>query len=175
MKKFLIILFIALTIVLRVAAQEVKAENYDEALIKINVPETDKKVKVYVSKYPNFMGKKLITEGTGEAYVDSSYQYIGFGKTSVQPLVLNDKVLEFDVELGNPVKNGLGITSSVIGAILAGAGGGLLLSAFTTSEEEVKKMLPTTLSMIGVGVTGVTVGLVLNNKYKPRLIRVDNE
>ena len=32
MKKFLIIIFIALTIVLGVTAQEVKAENYDEAL-----------------------------------------------------------------------------------------------------------------------------------------------
>ena len=175
MKKLLIILFIALTIVLGVTAQEVKAENYDEALIKINVPETDKKVKVYVSKYPNFMGKKLITEGTGEAYVDSSYQYIGFGKTSVQPLVLNDKVLEFDVELGNPVKNGLGITSAFIGAISAGLGLGFLLSADMYSEQEFKKMLPLGISMIGVGATGVTFGLILNNKYKPRLIRVDNE
>ena len=174
MKKFLIILFIALTIVLGVTAQEVKAENYDEALIKINVPETDKKVKVYVSKYPNFMGKKLITEGTGEAYVDSSYQYIGFSKFALQPLVINDKVLEYDVELGNPGLNGLGIASSFVGAISAGVGLGLLLSADMYGEQEFKKMLPLGISMVGVGVTGVTVGLILNSKHKPKLIRVNN-
>lgn len=171
MKKFLIILFIALTVVLRVAAQEAKS---NDTLIKINVPETDKKVKVYVSKHPNFMGKKLIAEGTTETYVDNSYQYIGFSKFAVQPLVINDKVLEYDVELGNPVKNGLGITSAFIGAISAGLGLGFLLSADMYGEQEFKKMLPLGISMVGVGATGVTVGLILNSKHKPKLIRVNN-
>ena len=49
MKKFLIILFLVLTVFVGVVAQESKSENTDEVLIKINVPETDKKVKVYVS------------------------------------------------------------------------------------------------------------------------------
>lgn len=71
MKRFLFILFLVLTVFVGVVAQESKSENTDEVLIKINVPETDKKVKVYVSKYPNFMGKKLITEGTSESYVDT--------------------------------------------------------------------------------------------------------
>ena len=171
MKKFLVILFISLTIVLGVAAQEAKS---NDTLIKINVPETDKKVKVYVSKYPNFMGKKLITEGTGEAYVDNSYQYIGFSKFALQPLVINDKVLEYDVELGNPGLNGLGIASSFVGAISAGVGLGLLLSADMYGEQEFKKMLPLGISMVGVGATGVTVGLILNSKHKPKLIRVNN-
>ena len=144
-------------------------------MIKINVPETDKKVKVYVSKHPNFMGKKLIAEGTSEAYVDNSYQYIGFSKFALQPLVINDKVLEYDVELGNSVKNGLGITSAFIGAISAGLGLGFLLSADMYGEQEFKKMLPLGISMIGVGATGVTFGLILNSKHKPKLIRVDNE
>ena len=174
MKRFLFILFLVLTVCVGVVAQESKSENTDEVLIKINVPETDKKVKVYVSKYPNFMGKKLIAEGTGEAYVDNSYQYIGFSKFALQPLVINDKVLEYDVELGNPGLNGLGIASSIVGAISAGAGLGFLLSAGMTSEQEFKKMLPLGISMVGVGATGVTFGLILNSKHKPKLIRVNN-
>ena len=174
MKRFLFILFLVLTVFVGVVAQESKSENTDEVLIKINVPETDKKVKVYVSKYPNFMGKKLIAEGSDEAYVDNSYQYIGFSKFALQPLVINDKVLEYDVELGNPGLNGLGIASSIVGAISAGAGLGFLLSAGMTSEQELKKMLPLGISMVGVGGTGVTVGLILNSKHKPKLIRVNN-
>lgn len=174
MKRFLFILFLVLTVFVGVVAQESKSENTDEVLIKINVPETDKKVKVYVSKHPNFMGKKLIAEGTTETYVDNSYQYIGFSKFAVQPLVLNDKILEYDVELGNPVKNGLGITSAIIGAIGAGLGCGFLFSAFDFGDEELKKILPTSISMIGLGATGVTFGLILNSKHKPKLIRVNN-
>lgn len=174
MRKFLLILFLVLTVFVGVVAQENKNENSDEVLIKINVPETDKKVKVYVSKYSNFMGKKLIAEGSNEVYIDNSYQYIGFSKFALQPLAINDKVLEYDVELGNPGLNGLGIATSIVGVITAGAGLGFLLSAGMYSEQEFKKMLPLGISMIGVGATGITVGLVLNGKHKPKLIRVNN-
>ena len=36
------------------------------------------------------------------------------------------------------------------------------------------EMLPLGISMVGVGATGVTVGLILNSKHKPKLIRVNN-
>lgn len=169
MKKFFVTVLLALTVLVSAAAQE---EN--KTLIKINVIDSDLTPKIYVSKLPNFMGHKVLCEGSGEGYVDPSYGYIGFGYTSLQPLKMDKKVIEFNAELGNPTMNTIGIISSVAGAVFIGTGGGLIGGAFLFGgADEAKKMLPLGIGLAGTGVAGVTAGLIISGKNKPKLIRVN--
>ena len=118
MKKFFVTVLLALTVLVSAAAQE---EN--KTLIKINVIDSDLTPKIYVSKLPNFMGHKVLCEGSGEGYA-------GTMKKVVQ-------------QTGN------------------------------WSADEAKKMLPLGIGLAGTGVAGVTAGLIISGKNKPKLIRVN--
>ena len=169
MKKFFMCLIVALAFVAGAVAQE------EQSLIKINVLDSDATPKIYVAKAPNFMGNKLLCEGSGEGYVDSSFHYIGFDYFSLQPLKLDSNVIEFNVEPGNKTLSTVGIVSAIAGVICIGAGGGILGSAYIIDGSEgLKQTLPAGIGLAGAGVAGLTVGLVLNGLNKPKLIRVNN-
>ena len=167
MKRLFLCVVLALTVFTGVYAQE--AADKDQVVIKFNVLDPTWTPNIYVSKYANFMGKKLIATGSGEVTLDNANQfgYIGFGKNTVQPIKFDSKFLEFDVEKGNPGMFKLGVAGSYIGAIAGGIGLGLLFVSMTEGDTD---MLVKSGILAGSGLGVMAGGLVLSYKYKPRLI-----
>ena len=143
----------------------------DQVVIKFNVLDSTWTPKIYVSKYPNFLGKKLIATGSGEVTLEKndSLKYIGFSRSAVQSLNINSDFLEFDVERGNPVLHKIGFAGTIIGCIACGVGCGLLLVSF--DEGDKSALLPFG-ALAGSGLGIAIGGYVISNKNKPRLIPV---
>ena len=172
MKKFFVCAIIALTVFAGAFAQDASAEQDDQILIKISVLDPEWVPKIYVAKYSNFRGKKLLCTGTGEGYVNNSYGYIGFSSFACQPVTLDKKVIEFAANKGNPGLHKLGIASALLGGASLGVGLGLMGVSYLEGEEEFKKMLPLTAGLSGAGIAGMTFGLILSEKKKPTLTRI---
>ena len=175
MKKLFVCVVFALTIVAGVFAQEEVSEEAaaqsEQVVIKFNVLDPAWTPKIYVSKYPNFLGKKLIATGSGEVTLEKndSLKYIGFSKSAVQPLNIDSDFLEFDVEKGNPGLYKLGIGGIIIGCIAAGTGLGLVTTGYMEGDKSV--LLP--FGSLAVGGLGIAIGgNVIANKNKPKLIPV---
>ena len=174
MKKLFVCVVLALTIVAGVFAQEEVSEQAaqtEQVVIKFNVLDPTWTPKIYVSKYPNFLGKKLIATGSGEVTLEKndSLKYIGFSRSAVQPLNIDSDFLEFDVEKGNPGLYKLGIGGTIIGCIGAGVGLGMLLVGFEEGDKSV--LLP--FGSLAAGGLGIAIGgSVISSKNKPRLIPV---
>ena len=139
MKKFFVCAIIALTVFAGAFAQDASAEQDDQILIKISVLDPEWVPKIYVAKYSNFRGKKLLCTGTGEGYVNNSYGYIGFSSFACQPVTLDKKVIEFAANKGNPGLHKLGIASALLGGASLGVGLGLMGVSYLEGEEEFKK------------------------------------
>lgn len=174
MKKLFVCVVLALTIVAGVFAQEEVSEQAaqtEQVVIKFNVLDPTWTPKIYVSKYSNFLGKKLIATGSGEVTLEKndSLKYIGFSRSAVQSLNIDSDYLEFDVEKGNPGLYKLGIGGTIIGCIGAGVGLGMLLVGFEEGDKSV--LLP--FGSLAAGGLGIAIGgSVISNKNKPRLIPV---
>ena len=174
MKKLFVCVVFALTIVAGLFAQEEVSEQAaqtEQVVIKFNVLDPAWTPKIYVSKYSNFLGKKLIATGSGEVTLEKndSLKYIGFSRSAVQPLNIDSDYLEFDVEKGNPGLYKLGIGGTIIGCIGAGVGLGMLLVGFEEGDKSV--LLP--FGSLAAGGLGIAIGgFVISSKNKPRLIPV---
>ena len=179
MKKLFVCAIVALSVVAGVFAQEsdeVEAVTAQEGqvVLKFNVLEPGWNPNIYVSKYPNFLGKKLLITGSGEVTLekDNQFGYIGFSKTSVQQLKLDSDFLEFNVERGSPALHKLGVAGTYIGAIACGVGLGFLMIGVMDGDNSV--FLP--FGSLAAGGLAIGIGgTVLSNKNKPKLIPVTNE
>ncbi|MBR4789963.1 MAG: hypothetical protein IK024_03620 [Treponema sp.] len=177
MKKLFVCVFVALTVFTGVFAQEAADEQPavqpDQIVIKFNVLDSTWSPKIYVSKYPNFMGKQLIATGSGEVTLENPAQfgYIGFNRSALQPLKYDSDFLEFDVEKGNPGLYKLGLTGTIIGCIASGVGLGMLM----VGMEEGDKSTLVPFGALAAGGLGIAIGgYVISNKNKPRLILITN-
>ena len=175
MKKIFVYAIVFLSVVAGVFAQEAVSEQAsaqeNQVVIKFNVLDPEWTPKIYVSKYANFMGKKLIATGSGEVTLDNASQfgYIGFSKTSVQQLNVNSDFLEFDVERGNAVLNNLGVAGTIVGCVACGVGLGFLMIGVMDGDNSV--LVP--FGSLAAGGLGIAIGgFVLSNKNKPKLIPV---
>ena len=176
MKKLIACAVLALTVFAGLFAQEEATEQAatqpDQVVIKFNVLDPSWTPKIYVSKYSNFLGKKLVATGSGEVTLDNAaqYGYIGFSKSAVQPLKIDSDFLEFDVEKGNPGLYKLGIGGTIVGCIASGIGLGMLLVSF--EEGDKSALLP--FGALTAGGLGIAIGgAIISGKNKPRLILVN--
>ena len=174
MKKLFVCVVLALTIVAGLFAQEEVSEQAaqtEQIVIKFNVLDPTWTPKIYVSKYANFMNKKLIATSSEEVTLDnaSQFKYIGFSRSAAQPLTINSDYLEFDVEKGNPGLYKLGFGGTIIGCVAAGVGLGMLLVGLEEGDKSV--LLP--FGSLAAGGLGIAIGgFVISSKNKPRLIPV---
>ena len=176
MKKIFVCAIVFLSVVAGVFAQEAVSEQAsaqeNQVVIKFNVLDPAWTPKIYVSKYSNFLGKKLVATGSGEVTLDNAaqYGYIGFSKSAVQPLKIDSDFLEFDVEKGNPGLYKLGMGGTIVGCIAAGIGLGMLLVSF--EEGDKSALLP--FGALTAGGLGIAIGgTIISGKNKPRLILVN--
>ena len=175
-KKLFACAIVILSVFAAVFAQEAESEQpvaqEDQVVIKFNVLDSTWTPKIYVSKYANFMGKKLIATGSGEVTLENASQfgYIGFSRSAMQRVTFDGKSLEFDVEKGNPGLYKLGMVGTIIGCIAGGVGLGMLLVGLEEGDKSV--LLP--FGALAAGGIGIAIGgSVLSGKNKPKLTLVN--